>query len=87
MSTRTMSDIGFFVAQRHWPNEPLHLDRFSRETLPDERGLRHHTLPRFALALSSLEHLEHLIFRDAANFGKRHSVFGRLVFPLLLDGA
>lgn len=82
-----MGDVGFLVAQRHWSDEPLHLYWFSRETLSDKRSLRHHTLPCLALALSSLENLEHLVFRNASNFGKRYSVFGRLVFPLLLDGA
>lgn len=59
-----MRDIRFFVPQRHRPDEPLHLHRFSRKALTHERSLGHHPLPRLALALPGLHHLEHLVFRN-----------------------
>lgn len=80
-----MRNIRLLEPQGHRPDEPLKLRRFSCEALPNKRRLRHHSLPGLAFALPGLQHLEHLVLRDASDFRQWYSKFGRLVFPSLLD--
>ena len=80
-----MGDIRLLVTKSHGPDEPLHLNGFSREALPNKRRLCDHTLPRLLLALARPHDLEHLVLRDAPDLRERNCVLGRLVFPLLLD--
>jgi hypothetical protein len=81
-----MRHIRLLVPQRHRPNEPLHLNRLPRETLPDKRRLRDHPLPRLGLGLSRLQHLEHLVLGDSSDLGKGDRVLGGSVFASLFDG-
>lgn len=64
-----MSNVGFFVSQRHRSDEPFHLDGLSRKTFADKGGFCHHPLPRFALTLAGFDDLEHLILGDTPDFG------------------
>jgi len=84
-SRLTMRDIRLFETQGHGSHEPLQLRRLPREALPNECRLRNHPLPGLALALTRLQHLEHLVLRDTSDFRQRHSELGSLVLPPLLD--
>jgi len=81
-----MRNVGLLVPQRHRPDEPLHLHRLPGETLPNERRLRDHSLPRLGLGLSGLEDLEHLVLGDSSNLGQGNRVLGSSILSSLLDG-
>lgn len=80
-----MCDVGLLVSQSHRPYKSLHLDWLPRETLTNESCFRDHAFPRFALALSGLHHLEHLILRNTPHSRQWHREFSSLVLSLLLD--
>lgn len=82
-----MGNVGFFVAEGHWSNKPLHFDGLASKRFAYESCFCDHTFPGLALALSGPEHLEHLFLRNTANLGEGYSILGGPFLALLFDSA
>lgn len=77
--------IGLLHAQSRRSNESLELGRLAHEALADEGHLRDHSLPRLALSLAALEHLEELLLGHGSHTRQRHVPLARLLATTLLQ--
>lgn len=83
-----MRDVRFLVPQPHRPDEAFILDGSPGEIGANERRLGDHALPALLGRLPArLDHLEHLLVRDAAHPGQRDGELGGRLAALVLDRA